>query len=334
MICAKPFFRFGISAHSYFFCCVAPLTGIVSYYEESIEKLSLYDIWFNVGQKIRDLMLVKGYEEVCEVRDCSALVNRPPKFLPDNELTPKQRENWEKLKYLQEGAYPNEIELILGLFCNMRCIHCSQQKYRYENKMFLLDVSDRLREELTNFLSYAEQVIIIGGEPTISPIYYDMLDITRKAQGAKIKISTNGQLIRQQIIPNLDIIRWVDISVDAASEETYNKIRKGGDWNLLLKGINELSKYDNVRITINNVISSLNYHEMPDMIEFAHKYNANVFFDCVRNYGNEKLDRLFSNYFSNKEKKQELIDYIIKTKEKAEELDVKVVSFLPDWSVL
>jgi molybdenum cofactor biosynthesis enzyme MoaA len=66
----------------------------------------------------------------------------------------------------------------------------------------------------------------------------------------------------------LPFVRELRISFDAATEETYNKIRVGGDWNLLLNNVAWVRKYitDNnlpTKLSADFVVQKNNYQEIP-----------------------------------------------------------------------
>jgi len=96
-----------------------------------------------------------------------------------------------------------------------------------------------------------------------------MIDTVRKANGAKIRIITNGQLIEREIIPNLDVMGYFHISADACTAETYSKIRKGLSFDRLVDGVKKLVKEKgHGGIKIHNVINKYNYKEMPNIVKF------------------------------------------------------------------
>ena len=65
-------------------------------------------------------------------------------------------------------------------------------------------------------------------------------------------------------------IKQITISVDAATEDTYNIVRRGGDFTVLKNNIaflNKVSSMKHVTLMYTFVVQSINYYEMKD---FAH----------------------------------------------------------------
>lgn len=68
----------------------------------------------------------------------------------------------------------------------------------------------------------------------------------------------------------------INISIDAASENTYNCIRRGGNWNILMNNLQNLSQMRRNKeleyIEIRMVVQKRNYKEIPDFIQMGKKY--------------------------------------------------------------
>lgn len=76
----------------------------------------------------------------------------------------------------------------------------------------------------------------------------------------------------------------VDISIDAATSETYEKIRVGGNFDLLLKNLELLGRLRIVQkinhLMIRFVVQRLNYLEMPKFVELGERIHADVVYFC------------------------------------------------------
>ena len=78
-------------------------------------------------------------------------------------------------------------------------------------------------EEFQSFLKHARELLLVGGEPTVSPRFNKILDYVEMAGGAGICLITNGQNLKKKVLPRVNLFREVNVSIDAASANTYEK---------------------------------------------------------------------------------------------------------------
>src|SRR5690606_20179318 len=111
------------------------------------------------------------------------------------------------------------------------------------------------------------------------------LDSKKFPKLKKIHFHTNGILFDEELfnkmkgIHSLDIS--MDISIDAASEKVYQKVRPPGNWNTLMKNLEYIKTLKNIsEVGISMVVQQENYHEMHQFIELGVRQvvkNRNVF---------------------------------------------------------
>jgi wyosine [tRNA(Phe)-imidazoG37] synthetase (radical SAM superfamily) len=85
-----------------------------------------------------------------------------------------------------------------------------------------------------------------------------------------------------------DLIKTIEISIDAANGETYNIVRRGGDWNTLMKNLEFISTIKMNNKNVSFVVQDTNYFEMEDfyiLMNKIFKNNINVFFNKITNWG-------------------------------------------------
>jgi MoaA/NifB/PqqE/SkfB family radical SAM enzyme len=113
-------------------------------------------------------------------------------------------------------------------------------------------------------------------------------------QKLKLQILTNGTLFTPERwggLSNLKgMVDLVKISVDAARENTYEALRRGGVWKKLcenLKYISSLRKSGEINnMQLNFVVQKENLREMLDFVEFARELDVDtVAFIRLRNWG-------------------------------------------------
>ena len=137
---------------------------------------------------------------------------------------------------------------------------------------------DRILREIVELFPYMEDICWQGGEVFYMKEFNSMLAEGVKYPNLNQVIFTNGLLLDET---NLDIIAKGNVelvlSIDGASKETYEYIRRGASFETLCKKlelIKEVRKSTGAKINTyyNPVICKTNYKEILDMVEFAHKY--------------------------------------------------------------
>ncbi len=125
--------------------------------------------------------------------------------------------------------------------CNAKCPNCP-----YTNSNIRSDYKDKLFMDESTFKIIADQCgeygawirISGGGEPMLHPKAVELMVYAKKV-GAKIGLITNGSKFTKSNITALlnAQIDVIEFSVDAADKLTYAKVRKGLNWDKLLKNV-------------------------------------------------------------------------------------------------
>ena len=169
--------------------------------------------------------------------------------------------------------------------CNLHCAHCYQQERRpelgYEQQIELFERFARLPVKLGRSLDVA----LTGGEPFLSPSFYDLLaylcrqdDLVRY-----IDVLTNGTLIDlpcAQRLAELGVHR-VSVSIDGGTAEIHDAIRGPGNFKRALVGVEALLAAG-VKVAVQTVVHRLNYRSVPALVELLAGYNARVSFAATR----------------------------------------------------
>jgi len=102
--------------------------------------------------------------------------------------------------------------------------------------------------------------------------FEDSKKITNACPRALMYVTTNGSSLTASNIEkllNLHYMRQITISVDAGTKETYESIRKGGKWEVLIRNISRLIEEKKKRklnrsvISTNFVVMKSNFRELP-----------------------------------------------------------------------
>ena len=156
--------------------------------------------------------------------------------------------------------YPINAEIAISGACNHRCIFCSADYMKYVPTFLTRDLMRERMKEMHE-LGLKSVLLAGNGEPLVNKdavyIINDMKDI-----GLDVALSTNGVLLTKEKAEKcMSALSWIRFSVSAGTEETYKKIHRGKDGDLLrlfhniedavqIKRIRNLSTILNVQIVM------------------------------------------------------------------------------------
>jgi len=162
--------------------------------------------------------------------------------------------------------------------CNLACPTCRPKAInitsgaRYEHK---LKMSEHISKLISKF-DHACTINMSGnGDPFASLIYRKFLMSVEPNVKHRYNLLTNGLLLKKllsktKIFKNIDKI---DISIDAGDKDTYEKVRKGGSWSVLIDNLDYLKSLDlDININLNMVVQIENYHSIKHFEALLLKY--------------------------------------------------------------
>ena len=175
-----------------------------------------------------------------------------------------------------EDLPPFELEIQPASGCDARCDHCFGKSYRRcEEKLYEKKNMDRVISQVLNFETNGFKVEIVKfcgstGEPLVNPLTIHAIE---EVYGKRfLRLFTNGIRIAKNkdnddYLKTLSKINRLDISLDAGTTQTLNRIKPGSvgiRLEEILEGvcrITELSK-NGSNIEFGYVITNHNYHEI------------------------------------------------------------------------
>jgi len=173
---------------------------------------------------------------------------------------------------------PYAIYIDATSLCNLNCITCALHTLPKERRGHLS--FENFKKILSQFPSHFRMIKFSGmGEPLVNPEIIKMLKYA-KEKGFKTSLYTNGTLIDkdnvEQLVISLDSIHF---SLDGAKKETYEYIRRGGDFNKVVDNLSLFIHTANklrvkVYTSINFVACKLNYHEIVGIVDMGYKIGA------------------------------------------------------------
>ena len=85
------------------------------------------------------------------------------------------------------------------------------------------------------------------------------------------------------------------VSLDAATEEVYDVVRRGGNWKSLMNNLKHISKLRQQKLIdffrIDFVVQKTNYRDMPDFVRIGKKIKADqAYFSLISDWGTWEVE--------------------------------------------
>jgi MoaA/NifB/PqqE/SkfB family radical SAM enzyme len=173
--------------------------------------------------------------------------------------------------------YPSYIEIEVTTRCNLRCILCERTYWDEPNK----DMSFEEFKMIGDQFPRLKWIGLTGiGESFINKDFIKMLRYV-KERNIFVEIYDTFFFIDEKISNELiDLgIDIIFVSLDAATKETYEKIRVGSNFERVINNIQTFIKLRRERkaafprLHFHFVVNKLNYHEIPQYIELIDSFS-------------------------------------------------------------
>jgi MoaA/NifB/PqqE/SkfB family radical SAM enzyme len=180
---------------------------------------------------------------------------------------------------------PQVVKLGYDSSCNLICPSCRNElmiaKKREQEKLNL--IRDNF---ILPFLEHAQVLVMSSdGDPFASNHYRDVMRLTyEKLPHLKLGLCTNGVLLDEKAWTLCRLegrVVSVQISIDAACRETYEYVRRGGDFERLKRNLRFLSEKRRssdgfAGFDLLFVVQACNFREMPDFVELGESVGADT----------------------------------------------------------
>jgi radical SAM protein with 4Fe4S-binding SPASM domain len=214
-------------------------------------------------------------------------------FILKVEYTPKRIWNYIKIfismhlsKILKKQiiwGYPPLLMVEPTNICNLKCPMCPSGNGDMNRPHGKLDLK-QFKTIMDDVGDYIYQVQFWNqGEPFINKYFLDMVRYA-KTKGLMTQTSTNGHFIRTDEMAEEVILAGLDqiiFSMDGTNQETYEKYRVGGDYNLVIETLGRLSKAKNnlksktPLIELQFLVFKHNQSEIDNLIQIAKQHKVN-----------------------------------------------------------
>ena len=215
------------------------------------------------------------------------------RMLPLPAFKRYKKEKEENIKLLREDqreerslmrGYPNYINMITDESCNFRCSMCIQQvRWAAGRGPEVIDEKYLVKFAREVFPTALVMQLNTAGEPLVSRVLDLELSLAEE-YGLKLDLFTNGyyfDLKHKRLRNLLKNILLATFSVDSPVKKTYESIRKGGDFDRLVKNMRAFHAYrkrlplhQRPYFSINMVVMKKNLNELSRMVRFAKDIGA------------------------------------------------------------
>ena len=187
-----------------------------------------------------------------------------------------------------------EIRLAIDDSCNLACPSCRVGPvFLRGGKM--LSMRLKLIDKVILYIQQHKQPLNIhigsDGDPFASLVYRYFMRNVPEQENLSYTFQTNGLLVKQmynRVKKIFNKLHTLNLSIDGATAETYELLRKGGRWNKITENmqfIRSIKDTHGFRFHMHMVVQKNNWREMPRMLALARQYNADtVYFNPVQDW--------------------------------------------------
>lgn len=179
-----------------------------------------------------------------------------------------------------DALHARKLKVLIDITnkCNLRCVMChfSFDKVFYRAPEHMTpEQFGRIAEALFPLAHTA--VLSAGSEPTVSPHFERILEIAGRHRLPALQFLTNGLKLdgrRVDAVLNAGITQ-IDVSIDGATASTYERIRRGGRFDVLVSNLQRLRDEKRQRglhhplVQFNLTLMRSNLHELPAFVDLA-----------------------------------------------------------------
>lgn len=298
LTCVRPFYLLTIHEDGAVYCCCPSWTrfrlGRLS------RNRSLNDLWNSRRARIyRERMLATQIGSCCRPSACPFIADKRLPRLAQRRIcwepgvsgpydgglhSAREVKNAMASSQTRLEYPPLAVELSVDERCNLTCPSCRQSRVTELTRQ-ARSVQELVLENLVSLGKDLRRLQLLGnGEVFYSPFALQILRQLNRDLFPRLTVQllTNGTLLTPHMWSSLgsgrDFVRAISVSVDAATESTYERLRLGGSWERLksnlefLRGLRVEGSVDHV--SLNFVVSVVNFREMPGFVQLGEALGA------------------------------------------------------------
>lgn len=262
-------------------CCC---TTFVSQGLDNVFDKERDDLWSSALHKIMCLSTENKTFTFCDKDMCPLFVGKKSEKYNENYIDHRP--------YKKMTTYPETIALGYDASCNLSCITCRKEvHFAKDNELEIVNqITDKV---LKQYLPHCKFLILAGnGEVFASPAYRKIYEAP-ECEPQYIRLLSNGTLFSEKnwnhFIEGKTAKIMLTVSIDAATKDTYKRIRRG-NFDILKQNMEFASKLRKngglCYFRLNFVVQKENYKEMIPFVEWGQSLGVDeVFFTKILNWG-------------------------------------------------
>lgn len=158
--------------------------------------------------------------------------------------------------------------------CNLRCPICYADSGPHRPGFRHLATVERMLDAVVANEGEPDVVQISGGEPTLHPDFFAILDAAKRRPIRHLMVNTNGLRIAQELDfaarladyqPGFELY----LQFDSLRDEVHKDLRGAKLHDVRLRALEQLNRHDISTTLVVTVKKGLNDHELGDIIDFA-----------------------------------------------------------------
>lgn len=297
--CTVPWNTLGVNYGGDIFICSSP-SWVPKFVGNLLKVNSVFDaLNSEIAQKIRQEIL-QGRYFYCNNQICNFFKNIDPTIYQTQPIDTTPMElTASPLNEVQQ--IPQNLIFDFDYTCNFQCPSCRTELIN-NNKHHIIrpinnDISDRIKHMIIDKIQLQPvEIRWCGGEPFISEVYLDLLEYIAHSDKPNIQhiIQTNGSYLQKKsdlfkkLLPRLKELR---VSFDAATADTYHKVRVNGQWHTLLENVRWAREIINTqktrtKLSADFVVQADNYKEIPEFVDLCNSLGIkHINFQKMWNWG-------------------------------------------------
>lgn len=260
------------------FCC----TTFVRQGVDNILNKEMEELWQSKMHKILCLSTENKTFSFCNKDMCPLFVSKKP------ENGKIDSHEYQKMKPFHEV-----LAIGYDASCNLFCRTCRDKLYFAKNDD--IDIINKITDKvIEEYLPKSKFLILAGGGEVFASPAYKRVYESEKCNPPFIRLLTNGILFTQKnwehFIEGKNAKIMLTVSIDAATKNTYEYIRRNGKYDILKKNMefaSELRRNGALSyFRMNFVVQKENYKEMILFIEWGKQLGVDeIFFTKILNWG-------------------------------------------------
>lgn len=279
--CLRPFHRLEVLDGTTTNCCAAFFKAHLG----NMNTTPWEEVWNGpVAQAVQKTMHDGSYQ-YCNKMLCPSIqqdkLDRPENYADGSA---EQKIVNEQTTVMDVG--PVDLNLAYDRTCNLSCPSCRTERYAAgpEERAKFAQLQDK---NVIPMLKGAKKALLTGsGDPLASKNFRQLLMRLNREEfpHLNVKLLTNAMLVSPKEwakFPHIsDMVNSIQISIDAATAETHELLRRGSKWDVMLENMEFIGKLRREGVlddySIFYVVQTENFREMGGAVEIAKRVGADV----------------------------------------------------------